>query len=116
MDIILISWQALAFVFAILPGIAGIAYCFECGQRHVPPTFKDYMTMFKMARKAKSDAYKKTGETLMSTRRRGLAKIFAGACMIIVVLLGPGIWITGTCLILAIPASALSYYIGKRMR
>jgi len=91
-EVVLVSWRALAFVFAILPGIVGIAYCFECGRKHVRPSFSGYLAMFKMARRAKDEAYKKTAETLSPSRdRRGLGVLLVCVFMLVVALVGPSV-------------------------
>jgi len=116
-EVILVSWRALAFVFAILPGIVGIAYCFECGQKRVRPSFSGYFAMFKMARRAKGEAYKKAAESLLPSRdRRGLGVPLAWVFIVVVALLGPDVWITSSCLVVSVPASAMAYYMGKRGR
>jgi len=113
-EVILVSWRALAFVFAILPGIVGIAYCFECGQKRVRPSFSGYFAMFKMARRAKGEAYKKTAECLLpSGDRQGLEVPLAWVFIVVVALVGPGVWITSSCLVVSIPASVVAYYVGK---
>ena len=113
-EVTLVSWRALAFVFAILPGIVGIAYCFECGRKCVRPSFSSYLAMFKMAKRAKAEAYKKTAEALLPSHdRRGLGVPLAWVSMLVVALVGPSVWITSACLVVSIPVSVVAYYVGK---
>lgn len=114
-DFILVSWRALAFVFAVLPGIVGIAHCFECGQKRKRPSPSGYMAMFALARKAKNEAYRKTAEAITSSSNtHALPICLAWAFALVVTLVGPDVWVTVVCLVLCIPASAVAYCIGRR--
>lgn len=63
----LIGWEALAFVFAILPGLVGIAYCYTCGRFRKRPHCKGYTDLYSISKKAQKDAYKKTAELFRFT-------------------------------------------------
>jgi len=71
--------------------------------------------MFKMVRKAKSEAYRKTAEMVTSSGIPGILPMsIAWAFALVVALVGPGIWATGVFLILCVPASVVAYCIGRR--
>jgi hypothetical protein len=111
---ILISWEALAFVFTALPGIVAVAYCYECGKEHRSPTLSGYYNMLKMAKKAKSEAYKKTADTIIPTAsRKSGSTLLAWVFILIVALVGPGPVVTVIMLLLSIPASVVSYCVGR---
>ena len=112
---IFVSWEALSFVFAVLPGIVAIAYCYECGKDNKSPKISGYFNMLKLAWKAKSEAYKKTADALVpASKFKHGSTLLAWMFIFIVALVGPGLVITAIALLLSIPATIISYYMGKR--
>jgi hypothetical protein len=59
----LISWEALAFVFAIMPAIVALACCYECGVKAKTPSLGGYLKLLKIAEKAKRESYRQVGQT-----------------------------------------------------
>lgn len=111
----LIGWEALAFVFAILPGIVGIAYCYTCGRFRKRPKLAGYLDFINITNKAKKDAYIKTAELFRFTgSTKGiifLAWIFS---IIVDYIMSPHFIFTIALLLFALPLSVIAYLIGKR--
>ena len=114
-QIVLIAWEALAFVFALLPGIAGLAYCYTCGRNRKSPTWSGYWKLLSAANKAKSEAYRKTAGLFSSPRSPNwMVGALAWLFMFIVALVSPGPVVTLSGLALCVPGSAAAYCIGRR--
>ena len=58
----LISWEALAFVFAIMPAIVALAYWYECGIKAERPSLGGYLKLLKVAENAKRESYRQAAE------------------------------------------------------
>ena len=111
----IVSWEALAFVFAILPGLVAIAYCYDCGHKKKKATFVGYWNLLKLTNRAKKQAYRKTAEALLPFPPAGAMVVgFAWLFALIVALVSPAAVITAVCLVLAVPSSAIAYYFGRR--
>jgi hypothetical protein len=108
---VLISWEALAFVFAILPGIVGIAYCYTCGCKRERPTWSGYWNILKIANRAKREAYRKTAEMFASSSQ--VVSLLAWVFALIVALVSPSRIVAAVCLLLCVPASVIGYYVGR---
>ena len=111
----MITWQALAFVFAILPGVAGLTYCYVSGRKRERPTWSGYWSLLKVANKAKSEVYRRAAALFSSPSSPkwtigALAWLFA----FIVALVGPSRILTLSCLVLCLPGSVIAYLVGKR--
>jgi len=114
-QIVLITWEALAFVLAILPGIAGLAYCYVCGRSRERPTWSGYWNLLKTAKKAKTESYRKTAELLSSpSSPKLIVGLLAWLFVFILAVVGPSRIVTLSCIGLCIPGSAIAYFIGKR--
>lgn len=111
----LITWEALGFVFAILPGIVGIAYCYTCGRFRKRPKLTGYLDFINITNKAKKDAYLETAKLFQFTvsgTTKGII-FLAWVFSIIVELMGPNFILTIVLLLLALPLSVVVYFIGK---
>ena len=109
----IVGWEALAFVFALLPGIAGIAYCYSCGRTRESPTWSGYWKLLSAANTAKANAYKRTAGLFSSYSPRWMVRVLAWVFMAIVALVGPGQIMTLLGIALCIPGSAIGYWIGR---
>ena len=110
----LIAWEALAFVFAILPGIVGVAYCYTCGRFCKRPSITSYLDLLKMSGKAKKKAYRKTAGLFSGMGAPiWIISFLAWIFSIIVSIMGPNTILTISLLLLALPVSAIAYFIGK---
>ena len=113
----LITWEALAFVFAILPGIVGVIYCYTCGRFRELLIFTCYLDLLKISNKAKNKAYRKTaGLFTLPISPKWVVCFFAWIFSVIVALMGPNPILTAGLLLLAFPLSAIAYFIGKAMQ
>ena len=113
----LIIWEALAFVFAILPGIVGISYCYTCGRARERPNLTGYLDLLKISNKAKKEAYrKKAGLFMLPISPIWIVCFLAWVFSVIVKLMGPNPILTAGLLLLALPFSAIAYFIGKAMQ
>ena len=112
---VLISWEALAFVFAILPGIAGLAYCYACGRTRERPTWSGYWSLLRTANKAKSEAYRKTAGLFSSpSSPKWTVGVLAWLFMLfIVAVVSPSRIITLSCLAICVPGSGIAYLVGR---
>ncbi len=111
----LIGWEALAFVFAILPGIVGIIYCYTCGRFRKRPNFTGYLDLLKISNKAKKEAYRKTAGLLIHPLSpKWVVTFLLWIISVIVSLMGPNPILIVGLLLLALPSSAIAYFIGRR--
>ncbi len=116
-QIVAIPWEALAFVFAILPGITGVAYCYACGRTRERPTLSGYWEQLRIVKKAKSDAYRKTAGLFSSPGSTTWSVGFlAWLFMFIVAVVGPSQVITLSCLALCVPFSGIAYVVGRKQK
>lgn len=109
----LTSWEALAFIFAVLPGIVAIAYCYECGVKRKKPTIQDYFKLLKLAKRAQNESYNHTAGIFTPNSSKWLAALLVWIMWLIVVLVSPSFKFTIICLLISIPVSGVAYYIGK---
>ena len=112
--IILVPWQALAFVFALLPGILLISYCLSCGLEGKKPSFRDYWKLFKSTKKAQKEAYRKTASFFSSNSL--IIKLLIFLFILIVFIVGPHLLLKLICLFLTVPISVIAYFMGKKAR
>lgn len=111
------SWEALAFVFAIIPAIVSLAYFYHCGHSAKTPSLRELFRHMRMAEKAKGESYKRTAQAFMTDKSpAGLIAIAAWGLALIVCSFGPGLRLVLVCFVLAVPCSVLSYLLGKRNR
>lgn len=111
----LITWEALAFVFALLPGIVGLAYCYACGRKGELPTWSEYWNLLKTARRGKSEAYRETAGLFSSPgSAKWTVSALAWLFMFIVAMVSPGPIVTLSGLVLCIPGSGIAYLVGRK--
>ena len=110
----LISWEALAFVFAIMPVIVVLAYCYECGVKGERPSPSGYLKLLKIAEKAKKESYRQTAEIFQDEKSPVFfVGMLAWLFSLIVSLLSPGSLEVLACFVVAIPTSFIAYIIGR---
>jgi membrane protein DedA with SNARE-associated domain len=113
----LITWEALAFVLAILPGIVGVIYCYTCGRFRKLPSLTGYLDLLKISNKAKNKAYRKTAGLFSQIGAPiWIVCFLAWFFSVIVELMGPNPILIVVLLLLALPFSAIAYFIGKAMQ
>ena len=112
----LIAWEALAFVFAVMPAIVLLAYCYECGRKGERPQWKGYLRLLRLTSRAKKESYRKTAQLFAGQRPSAgwVVKLIAWLFALIVTLVGPGIQVVLICFVASVPASFFVYFIGKR--
>lgn len=111
----LIPWEALAFVFALLPGIAGLAYCYTCGRKRELPRWSGYWELLGVANKAKSEAYRQTaGLFFFPGSPKWAMGALAWLFSFIVSMVSPGPFVTISGIAICIPISWLAYWLGRR--
>ncbi len=114
-DVLLIPWEALAFVFALLPGIVGLAYCYTCGRTRESPTWRGYFRVLRMANRAKSEAYRETASLFSTpTSPRWMIGGLAWLFILIVAVVSPSGILTLTGLGACVPGSLVAYLVGRQ--
>jgi hypothetical protein len=113
----MIGWEALAFVFAIMPAIVALVYCYECGLKTKTPSVSEYFKLLKFTEKAKKESYQDVAQLF----GYGKSPVFyvgllAWLFSVIVSLLSPNFWVVLACFVVSIPASFIAYLIGRRQR
>jgi len=116
LNIINITWGAIALVIASVPGIALIAYLFQCGYQLSPFRFYEYFKLKKEADNAMEEGISMTANIFIPNRPinniyvKSLALIFA----IILVIVNRDTTPLIFFYLLSVPLSIISYKIGKR--
>lgn len=110
----LLTWEALATVFALLPAIAALAYLYECGKTRAFPSLVAYVRLVLMLQKAKSEAYKRTAESFVPSSSSGATRALASLLALAVFFIGSDLRFVAAGYILSIILLPFAYLSGRR--
>ncbi len=110
------SWEALAFVFAALPGIVAIAYAYECGISGGKPTLAGYLRMLRGSNEAKNEACEEVARRIALGRHEVVTGLVLGLILLGISVSRPGASVVLFTLGGSLVISAFAYRMGLRRR
>lgn len=78
----LILWEGLATVFALMPGLAALAHVYANGRLRRRPSIREYLSLVLFLQRAKGEAYRKTADAFTGS---SLLAIPIGWCLALIV-------------------------------
>ena len=112
----LISWQALATVFAAMPALAAVTYLYDSGKTGKRPTFRGYFQLLLFLRKAKQKAYEQTADVVGANSGPVAKRVLVWTIVLVLAAVGSDYVFAAGTYAFCVVALPFSYRLGKKHR